>query len=496
VESVIEFNISKSKDSRRLAIILSCDQHPSSDKTLYLDVSSRNHALPDFEINDRAIIAGRILHLHQGTKANLFNQDDLKIQNFLNAQFLNGYKNIKNICFSARKNSNSPTRINIARSFISRNQIDATTVTQTADLSELIEILEATARPSCLFIIGNNGAGKSLLLRELITKLSNKKLTSVGISTTIHDRFPYSDKSAIASKFIYSGSRTSLHSIAILQKDKLAHQQTASILKHQEKLDIFVKCLTYLGYAPRFYLIKKTEVDENTAISERFTQLSLTAQENKLPENLEKYEFGFVRAGSETIRTSSSLSSGEQNINHLLMNIITHCEQGRVFLIDEPEVSLHLQWQQNLPHVLHILSKQYRVSFVVATHSPTLITNANDSNMYCYQLSEGKLQILNEEQRYSVESIILDGFNTYTPNNRGVHEKCAKLVAQTIKEKNSTHAAAETDALGELDNLERLLESTGVKTPSGGLADDLNLIRKARAAISLLLKDTSVNPVQ
>lgn len=497
LEAIIDFSADLTKTSGRLAVVLRCFKQSDDNKTLYLDTSTKNRTFPNFGFADRAIVSGKIFNLHQGTTSGLYNRLDPKVQNFLNAQFSDGYKNVKNICFSATRKPNSPTKINAVGSFIWRNQIDATAVTHVADLSNLIELLAATARPSCLFIIGNNGAGKSLLLRELITDLSKKKLTSVGISTTIQDRFPFGEKSEINKNFIYSGARTSSQSIAIAQRDKVAHKQTASILIDQEKLNIFVKCLKYLGYESRFYLMSKKDIGKDSPISEKFTQLSLTAKENNFPEDVESYEFGFVRAdGSETIRSSSALSSGEQNINHLLLNIISHCERGRIFLIDEPEVSLHLQWQQSLPHVLHILSRQYGVSFVVATHSPTLITNANDPDMHCFQLSNGKLQILNDEQRYSVESIILDGFNTYTPNNRGVHEKCAKLVAQTIQIKNSGNPPSEHDALEDLKKLEELVARTGTQTPSSGMKDDLDLIKQARAAISLLLQETPVESAQ
>jgi hypothetical protein len=48
----------------------------------------------------------------------------------------------------------------------------------------------------------------------------------------------------------------------------------------------------------------------------------------------------------------------------------------------------------------------------VATHAPTLISNANDLGSHSFMLDLGKLPELTAKQRYSVESIILGGFGT------------------------------------------------------------------------------------
>jgi hypothetical protein len=79
----------------------------------------------------------------------------------------------------------------------------------------------------------------------------------------------------------------------------------------------------------------------------RLMRMSDNAAENDVPESLAHYEFGMVRPATEDQRerivSYSSLSSGEQNINQLLLSVITTAEQGTVFLVDEPEISLHLK---------------------------------------------------------------------------------------------------------------------------------------------------------
>lgn len=69
----------------------------------------------------------------------------------------------------------------------------------------------------------------------------------------------------------------------------------------------------------------------------------------------------------------SSLSSGESQIfvilTHLLFN--PKAQRDNVFIIDEPELSLHIQWQELF--VDSILSANPHVQYIMATHSPSII---------------------------------------------------------------------------------------------------------------------------
>lgn len=492
IEAVINFSsAAQGKKGIEYSLIV-VDIHPKENKTtVYIDVSTSNKAIANLSPENRAILGASIYRLYRGQHpAKIFVPEE--VESFLRAQFSRGYRDVKNICVAVLNNPGKLVQAHSVKQFIRRHQDSADTVSSVADLSEILQILHHGKPPSCIFVIGNNGAGKSLLLRELITRLGEQNITTVGISTTIHDRFPSSDATLRHRNFIYKGARTSSRSIMLSNLHEDASQQTANIFKDQHKLDALVECFESLGYAPRFYLIKKAAtVAEDTAADEQFIKLDLIVKNNKFPPNLSEYEFGLVRAGSkEQVRPYSALSSGEQNVTHLLLRIITNEQAGRVFLVDEPEVSLHLQWQQSLPRVFGILSRRFHISFVVATHSPTVITNASDPLMHCFQLNKGELRPLNEEERFSVESIILEGFDTYTPNNRGVHEKCAKLVAQTISNRNTPNGPDSKSALKELKILQNLVKTTGGN--SSGASGDLELIRKAHTAISLLLQDDEI----
>ncbi|ELL6536721.1 AAA family ATPase [Salmonella enterica] len=95
------------------------------------------------------------------------------------------------------------------------------------------------------------------------------------------------------------------------------------------------------------------------------------------------------------------LSSGEQNQIVLLFNLIFDLVSQKVILIDEPEISLHVAWQQTFLDSLKKIQKinEYE-KVIIATHSPQVISKSWELTYDLYemiknrkesqQLSEGK----------------------------------------------------------------------------------------------------------
>jgi ABC-type transport system involved in cytochrome c biogenesis ATPase subunit len=85
-------------------------------------------------------------------------------------------------------------------------------------------------------------------------------------------------------------------------------------------------------------------------------------------------EQGFVMTLSDGgALAPSDLSSGEQQLLVLAYQIIFLAARGTVVLIDEPELSLHVNWQSTLVDDLMAMASPNHLSFILATHSPTLI---------------------------------------------------------------------------------------------------------------------------
>lgn len=87
--------------------------------------------------------------------------------------------------------------------------------------------------------------------------------------------------------------------------------------------------------------------------------------------NRESNEIEFLQMG-ETI-SPVKLSSGEKQILIILLTVLVQNRRPYVLLMDEPEVSLHVEWQQRLLNLITDLNPNAQI--ILTTHSPALIMN-------------------------------------------------------------------------------------------------------------------------
>lgn len=67
------------------------------------------------------------------------------------------------------------------------------------------------------------------------------------------------------------------------------------------------------------------------------------------------------------------LSSGEKQILAILLTVLVEDLQSYVLFMDEPEVSMHIEWQKQLIDL--ILALNPNVQIILTTHSPAVIMN-------------------------------------------------------------------------------------------------------------------------
>ena len=82
-------------------------------------------------------------------------------------------------------------------------------------------------------------------------------------------------------------------------------------------------------------------------------------------------EIRFSQIG-ETL-TPYQLSSGEKQMLVILLTVLVEDQLPYVLFMDEPEVSLHIDWQQRLIDL--ILTLNPNVQIILTTHSPAVIMN-------------------------------------------------------------------------------------------------------------------------
>lgn len=99
---------------------------------------------------------------------------------------------------------------------------------------------------------------------------------------------------------------------------------------------------------------------------------------------IEKYSQGVI-----SLRRASS---GEQCILLSLLGIAANITDNSIILIDEPEISLHPEWQRRYINLLmNTFEGFYNCKFIIATHSPLVISNLKSSNCYILPMAESEI---------------------------------------------------------------------------------------------------------
>lgn len=86
---------------------------------------------------------------------------------------------------------------------------------------------------------------------------------------------------------------------------------------------------------------------------------------------------GFVFKSTKTNNKIplTNLSSGEQHELVLFYELLFNTPENSLILIDEPEISLHIKWQNEFINDLKEIGKLINMKAIIATHSPDIINN-------------------------------------------------------------------------------------------------------------------------
>lgn len=475
------------------AIVLSAKPMPVGEKVLFIDVTKLTRWNNAAVLTSAAELAGNILTLGliggQTTLVSGHHRYASLLNSFCQSNFSEGYQDISGICERLSHNI-LQQKIKKLRAAHYLTQVSESEVPSWLDAAPILAILPPNAQlRACIYIIGNNGVGKSFLLRNLVVAISKKAVRTLGIAFGLTDRFGFTaTQSPEAFQYLGAGSlrgNNTLKSYCIALANMM-HQLFRSRLRQEA----FHSASSSIGLSGRYYVMpwKMTSADiENDKGLSDISRLDDLTSDFEL---LSDFKLGLAReSNGGGITPFDELSSGEQQLLSLIIKITANATPGAVVLIDEPEISLHVAWQQALPTLLDSISSSLECSFVVATHSPVITASANHSNDYCFAADLGKLSQITTTQRRSVESALFEGFNTYTPNNRQIHERCAAIVGSVIRSINQSGLVDEP-AFNvfdeELKQMHQTVEGNGKNRSSPQYQDDLTLILKARLAIKEL----------
>ena len=222
---------------------------------------------------------------------------------------------------------------------------------------------------------GINGEGKSTILNKVVKSISNNGDISShalkGVRLTVSPK----DANRIRFDMIRSFDRPLINTEAISNLD--------------------ISLATELDW--QLYKLQRKYLDYQVNIGNRIIQVlqsgapDAAEQAQKISEPKKKFQDMmddlFTYTGKKIIRTENEirfsqigetlvpyqLSSGEKQILAILLTVLVEDNKNYVLFMDEPEVSLHVDWQKRLIDL--ILELNPNVQIILTTHSPAVIMN-------------------------------------------------------------------------------------------------------------------------
>lgn len=221
---------------------------------------------------------------------------------------------------------------------------------------------------------GINGVGKSTILSKVIRGLSQGGEFPSHLLKGVHLKVQPSDAKWIRYDVIRSFDRPMVSSDSLSQIENLNTELDWQLFLLQRK---------YLDYQVNVGN-RIIEVLQSGAEDAAQQAQSISDAKKMFQDIIDDL---FKETGKQIIRSENEirfsqlgevlrpyqLSSGEKQMLAILLTVLVEDRKPYVLFMDEPEVSLHFEWQKRLIEL--ILKLNPNVQLIVATHSPAVIMN-------------------------------------------------------------------------------------------------------------------------
>jgi predicted ATPase len=127
----------------------------------------------------------------------------------------------------------------------------------------------------------------------------------------------------------------------------------------------------------------------------------------------------------------SEASSGEQCILLTLLNISGVIRNDAVICIDEPEISLHPEWQKKFMPLLKKCFENYkRCHFIISTHSPLVISELGVGNSFILDMNKNNAVSSGEYFKKSMDFQLVELFGIPGSNNEYLNRMAVKTLSR------------------------------------------------------------------
>lgn len=146
-----------------------------------------------------------------------------------------------------------------------------------------------------------------------------------------------------------------------------------------------------------------------------------------------------IRVFGKTEKNKISLfqsSSGQQCMILMMMGIASSISNGSLICIDEPEISLHPKWQLEFIDLLQNTFSHYvGCHFLIATHSPQIVSGLKSDNGYILSLENDELTSSVDNSFRSADYQLAEVFDAPGYRNEYITKLAINLFSKVKKNK-------------------------------------------------------------
>ncbi|MEZ8292141.1 AAA family ATPase [Vibrio sp. 10N.237.312.B06] len=119
----------------------------------------------------------------------------------------------------------------------------------------------------------------------------------------------------------------------------------------------------------------KKVINDKKSIADLYSLLNIYFSESgkSIVKDKDDNKVTLKNSANDTPISWHLLSRGEKTIIYLFFSVFLYKDKVSMFLLDEPDVALHINWQENLIKDITSIAPEHQ--FVIATHSPGLVMN-------------------------------------------------------------------------------------------------------------------------
>lgn len=219
--------------------------------------------------------------------------------------------------------------------------------------------------PDVNIIVGINGSGKTTLLNLMYAALKEDEKT-MKTHGPEYVRITSSDGFAGKASVHFVRSFDTPANDKRKNESQLLQQLNYVLFQNKEGFSFFNYRMKILDEPHRAWEIQHNIDELFSVIDEMF------AETGKKVEISKDSTSQLVFRQGERFLNVENLSAGEKQLLLLLLTVFLQDKKSAVLFADEPEVSLHIGWQQVL--IDNLIRLNPNCQFIIATHSPSIIS--------------------------------------------------------------------------------------------------------------------------